>query len=151
MKSLCSCPKESCLRKPQEKKEKTTFMLSPLPGRPSYLSQPGLTDPKCFQMSSIALTWAPAALIIRPPHPTPTSLCTLQPTDRASPWTDNSTDDKRAAHPHQPPHLEPIRKETVREREWGGGSVKLVLAGIAVWSLLKPLPLKMPLFLCIAH
>ncbi len=118
----------------------------PPTGRPSYLSQPGLADPKCFQMSSNS--------DLSPGGPDHTSTPPPHPSAPCSPLTEPPHG--RTAHPHQPPHLEPIKKETVRERErerereWGGGPVKLELAGIAVWSLLQPLPLKKTLFLCIA-
>lgn len=83
----------------------------PPPGRPSYLSQPGLADPKCFQMSSNS--------DLSPGGPDHTSTPPPHPSAPCSPLTEPPHG--RTAHPHQPPHLEPITKETVRERENGVG------------------------------
>ncbi len=94
----------------------------------------------------LTLTWAPAALIIRPPHP-------HIPLHPAAHWQSLPTDGQLTPinlHIWSPLRRRQSGREREREREWGGGPVKLELAGIAVWSLLQPLPLKKTLFLCIA-
>lgn len=60
----------------------------PLPGRPSYLSQPGLADPKCFQMSSSSnlSPSSPDHTPTPPPHPSaPCSPLTEPPHGRTAP------------------------------------------------------------------
>lgn len=68
-----------------EEKDKNIHVVSsvPLAGRPSYLSQPELTDPKCFQMSSSSdLSPMSCAHMLTPPphHPSaPWNLLTESP------------------------------------------------------------------------